>query len=233
MLNLRLFSIAWNKRLRLAIAGAVVATVATTNMLTDSANADPLPLTYGEDISGHESDHDWGTSTAQFGIIKATEGLTFRDSTFARFWQDLGDKDIVRGAYHFAHPGNDPVAEADHFLSVVNAQPGKPGDLLVLDLEATDGESVAHVNSWAKTWLAHVKAKTGVTPMIYSGWHFANTYGDGLGEYPLWVAHYSKAPGKVAPPADWKAWAIHQYTDVPIDKNVSPLTPEQLRDLGR
>lgn len=33
--------------------------------------------------------------------------------------------------------------------------------------------------------------------------------------------------------ADWKSWAIHQYTDSPVDQNVSALTPEQLRGLGR
>ncbi|WP_066944482.1 glycoside hydrolase family 25 protein [Microtetraspora fusca] len=191
------------------------------------------PLIYGEDISNHEPDHDWNASPAKFGIIKATEGLTFRDATFARNWKQLDEKGIVRGAYHFAHPANDPIAEAKHFLAVVNAQPSKQGDLLVLDLEATDGMSVAHVNKWAKTWLAYVKAKTGATPMVYSGWNFADTYGRGLAEYPLWVAHYSKAKGTVTPPADWKSWAIHQYTEDPIDENVSALSVDQLRALGR
>ena len=73
-----------------------------------------------------------------------------------------------------------PIAEAEHFLSVANSQPGKPGDLLVLDLETTNGRSVAEVNAWAKAWLSHVEAKTGVKPMFYSGWHFADTYGAGL-----------------------------------------------------
>ncbi|WP_055482642.1 GH25 family lysozyme [Sphaerimonospora mesophila] len=192
-----------------------------------------VTLMYGEDVSNHEPNHDWTASPAKFGIIKATEGLSFRDSTFARFWQELDEKGIVRGAYHYGHPKNDPIAEAEHFLSMVNQHPAKPGDLLVLDLETTNGRSVAHVNAWAKAWLAHVKAKTGVTPMFYSGWNFANTYGHGLAEYPLWVAHYSKAPGAVTPPADWKSWAIHQYTEYPIDKNVSALTPDELRALGR
>ncbi|GIH69979.1 glycoside hydrolase family 25 protein [Sphaerimonospora thailandensis] len=218
----------------------VVPTAALSVFLAGPAQATQLApgdedvtLIYGEDISNHEPNHDWAASPAKFGIIKATEGLTFRDSTFARNWKELDKKGIVRGAYHFGHPSNDPVAEAEHFLSMVNQQPGKPGDLLVLDLETTDGMSVSHVNAWAKTWLAHVKAKTGVTPMVYSGWNFANTYGRGLAEYPLWVAHYSKAPGKVTPPADWKSWAIHQYTEYPIDKNVSALSPDQLRALGR
>ena len=221
------------RRLRAALALVVAIATATTALaVTGSARAD-LVLVYGEDVSGHEPDHDWTASPAEFGIVKATEGLTFRDPSFARHWRELDKKGIVRGAYHYGHPRNDPIAEAEHFLSVVNEQPAKPGDLLVLDLETTDGYSVDHVNAWAKKWLAHVKAKTGATPLFYSGWNFANTYGRGLAEYPLWVAHYSRPKGDVTPPADWKEWVIHQYTEYPIDMNVSRLTPEQLRAFGR
>ncbi|MGI5286511.1 glycoside hydrolase family 25 protein [Nonomuraea polychroma] len=234
------------KGLGFAAAGAILAATtalasATSTALASStehnsvnaAHPEAETLTYGVDVSRYQPLYDWNASPAKFGIIKATEGMTFRDASFARHWREMDKKQIVRGAYHYGHPGNDPIAEAEHFLSVVNSQPAKHGDLLVLDLETTDGQSVAEVNAWAKAWLAHVKAKTGVTPMLYSGWNFANTYGKGLAEYPLWVAHYSKAKGTVTPPADWKSWAIHQYTDSPVDQNVSTLTPDQLRGLGR
>jgi lysozyme len=221
------------KRLRSATAGVTVAVSVVTATVVVAGPAHAASLTYGQDVSGYESDYDWSVSPAKFGIVKATEGLTFRDPSFVRHWQELAKKGIVRGAYHYGHPGNDPIAEADYFLSVVNEQPAKRGDLLVLDLETADGESIAHVNAWAKTWLAHVKAKTGVTPMFYSDWDFANTYGYGLADYPLWVADYGTAEGDVTPPADWKTWTIHQYTDTPIDQNVSDLTPQQLRALGR
>ncbi|MEV4099473.1 GH25 family lysozyme [Nonomuraea sp. NPDC049649] len=234
-------------RLKVALAGALlagttaVAGVTGTAIAATATPADPNPaaaqqqatLTYGQDVSNYQPNHDWVSSPAEFGIIKATEGLTFRDHTFARHWAELDKKGIVRGAYHYGHPRNNPIAEAEHFLSVVNSQPAKPGDLLVLDLETTNGRSVAEVNAWAKAWLAHVESKTGVKPIFYSGWHFADTYGAGLSEYPLWVAHYSKPAGQVTPPADWTSWAIHQYTENPIDQNVSPLTPDQLRALGR
>ncbi|MEO3859680.1 GH25 family lysozyme [Acrocarpospora sp. B8E8] len=234
------------KRLNFAVAGTILAattaiagvtgtalTSSAVHSSTHEAQQEAGSLTYGLDVSNYQPHYDWNASPAQFGIIKATEGTSFRDASFARHWRELGKKGIARGAYHYGHPGNDPIAEAEHFLSVVDSQPGKPGDLLVLDLETTDGKSVAEVNAWAKAWLAHVKAKTGIIPMLYSGWNFANTYGKGLAEYPLWVAHYSKSKGTVTPPADWKSWAIHQYSDSPIDQNVSALTPDQLRDLGR
>jgi lysozyme len=218
------------KRLGLAVVAVLLAAAAA---LTVNGPAQANPLTYGEDVSHYEPDHDWAASPAQFGIIKATEGLHFRDASFARHWAELDKKGIVRGAYHYGHPANDPVAEADYFLAMMDEHSAKSGDLLVLDLETTDGKPVAHVNAWAKAWLAHVKAKTGITPLFYSGWNFANTYGRGLAEYPLWVAHYSQPKGTVTAPADWTDWTIHQYSENPVDQNVSRLTPDQLRALGR
>jgi GH25 family lysozyme M1 (1,4-beta-N-acetylmuramidase) len=225
-------------------AGPVLAEVLPAQAPGSAVQAKPDPgrpagksvaaqLTYGQDVSNYQPNHNWDASRAKFGIVKATEGLDFRDKAFARHWKKLGNKGIVRGAYHFAHPRNNPIAEADFFLSVVNRQPAKAGDLLVLDLETTDGRSVKAVNTWAKRWLARVKARTGVKPMVYSSWNFADTYGRGLAQYPLWVAHYSKARGAVTPPADWKSWTIHQYSDTPIDQDVSALTPAELRKLGR
>ncbi|GGK74788.1 hypothetical protein Sme01_34390 [Sphaerisporangium melleum] len=218
-----------------AVAGTLVAgpAHAAGTVQAGLAHAAPQNHIYGQDVSEYEADHDWNTSPAQFGFIKATEGLTFRDSAFVRHWRELAKKGIVRGAYHYGHPSNDPIAEANYFLSMVNSQPVKRGDLLVLDLETADGLPVARVNAWAKTWLSYVKAKTGTTPLFYSGWNFANTYGHGLADYPLWVAYYGRSPGDVTPPADWKRWTIHQYTDVPVDQNVSALTPAQLRAFGR
>ncbi|MFG6198669.1 glycoside hydrolase family 25 protein [Nonomuraea sp. JJY05] len=224
------------------VAGAILAgTTAIASLALASPEQGPVEaprhgtgsLIYGLDISNYEPLYDWNASPAKFGIIKATEGTTFRDASFARHWRELGKKGIVRGAYHYGHPRNNPIAEAEHFLSVVNSQPAETGDLLVLDLETADGKSVAEVNAWAKTWLSYVKAKTGITPMFYSGWNFANKYGKGLAQYPLWVAHYSKAKGAITPPADWKSWTIHQYSESPVDQNVSALTADQLRDLGR
>ncbi|RVX39977.1 GH25 family lysozyme M1 (1,4-beta-N-acetylmuramidase) [Nonomuraea polychroma] len=218
------------RRLAATALLAMTTAVAATSV-ADPAHANDLP--YGQDVSNYQATHDWAASGAKFGIVKATEGSDFTDRAFVRHWTEMAKRNIVRGAYHYGHPANDPIVEADFFLSVVNKQPAKPGDLLALDLETTDGQSVADVNAWAKKWLERVKAKTGITPLFYSSWNFANTYGQGLGQYPLWVAHYGKAKGTVTPPAPWKRWTIHQYTDSPVDQNVSAVHSDQLRALGR
>ena len=74
------------------------------------------------------------------------------------------------------------------------------GDLLVLDLEVTEGRSTEQVNRWAKRWLSHVRSETGTRPMFYSSWSFAQEHGAGLRQYPLWVAHYGEDRGEVEAP---------------------------------
>ena len=90
-------------------AGETLAAPADHGGAHAAAQQQTTRLIYGEDISNHQPDHDWQASPAQFGIIKATEGTDFRDATFARHWAELAKKGIVRGAYHFAHPANDPI----------------------------------------------------------------------------------------------------------------------------
>lgn len=194
------------------------------------AMADTKP--YGVDVSNHDAGFDWSADGLSFGIAKATEGPAFTDGTFARNWTQIKQNGLVRGAYHFGRPGSDPVRQADRYLDVVKKQGLEKGDLLILDLEVTDGRSVEQVNTWARRWLERVRDATGVKPIFYSSWSFAQTHGEGLGDYPLWVAHYGKDKGEVTAPRPWKSWAIHQYASTDHDHNVAGVSPDQLRGLG-
>ncbi|MFE3451976.1 glycoside hydrolase family 25 protein [Nonomuraea sp. NPDC059194] len=212
------------------LVGACVAAAALVWATPAMATAETKP--YGVDVSNHDQGFDWGADGLSFGIAKASEGTSFADATFARNWAEIKKNGLVRGAYHFGRPGADPVRQADRFLDVVKKQGLDNGDLLILDLEVTDGRSAKEVNAWAKRWLERVRAATGVKPIFYSSWSFAQRHGDGLGDYPLWVAHYGKAKGEVSAPKPWKEWAIHQYASTDHDHNVASLSPMGLRDLG-
>lgn len=166
-------------------------------------------MLHGTDISAYQSSIPAG----DFCILKATEGLGYNDSPFASRWKTLGDRGTLRGAYHFAHTGNDPVAEADHFLRVVRAAGLKPGDILVLDHE-TPGSSPAHDAAWARAWCQHVTAQVGYKPVVYTFLSFAwEGRCEGLGGYPLWIADPSRAPGSPRVPAPWTSWVMHQYSE--------------------
>jgi len=95
----------------------------------------------GIDLSSYQPSFDWSAEKGRisFAFIKATEGITIRDPSFAANWQRARDIGIVRGAYHFAHPRNGAATEARAFLDTVRAHGLNAGDLLALDLEVSDG----------------------------------------------------------------------------------------------
>lgn len=187
----------------------------------------------GVDVSNWQGSYTW-PSGLQFGFAKATEGTTFTDGQFARNWAQMKTHGVVRGAYHFGHPAHDPVVEAEHFLTVVRAHGLEDGDLLALDLETTDGRAVSAVAAWARTWCTHVQQRTGRKPLVYTYVSYARGgHCAGLGGYPLWIAAPSYAAGKPPMPlGPWRDWVVHQYSDSPVDRDVSKLTVAQLRALG-
>lgn len=172
----------------------------------------------GTDISAYQSSIPAG----DFCVLKATEGLGYDDPPFASRWKALGQRGTLRGAYHFSHPKNDPVAEANHFLRIVRAAGLKPGDMLVLDHEVSDGTSPAHCAAWARTWCQYVTDSVGYRPVVYTFLSFAQEGRcEGLGTYPLWIADPSRAPAHPRVPAPWKSWVMHQYAETGgIDRDV-------------
>ena len=95
-----------------------------------------------------------------FGMCKATEGTGLTDPTFAADWDAMWwlrpDHRLPRFAYHFLRPGQDPVAQAAHFVSVVKEHGLMPGDNLVMDLEVNDGLDPAPVAARGTEFLRHV-----------------------------------------------------------------------------
>lgn len=182
----------------------------------------------GTDISSYQSSIPKG----DFAVLKATEGLTLNDKRFSSWWKSLEGK--LRGAYHFAHPGNDPVAEADHFLRVVRAAGLHSGDVLVLDHEVSDGTSPVHCSSWAQAWCARVQAAVGYSPVVYTFLSFAREGRcAGLGSRPLWIADPSSAAGHPRVPAPWHTWVMHQYSEVGgIDHDIFNGNAADWRKLG-
>jgi lysozyme len=173
----------------------------------------------GIDVSSAQGTINWDTVVASqlvnYVFCKTTEGVTFVDPQFQKNWQAVKDRGFVRGAYHFARLKNDPVAEADHFLSVLGDL--DPTDMLVLDVETSSiaGESFVQ---WNLAWLERVESQTGVTPIVYTGGPFWSSH-DGnpsedeitrLSHFPLWLAAYTKNPDKYVPSVwkdlSWKFW---------------------------
>ena len=103
----------------------------------------------------------------RFAMIKASEGVSFRDRFFQANWKNSKQSRHIRLGYHFARPSeNSPSSEADFFLSIV--QPVlEPGDCLVLDME--DENIQTDVSQWTMDWLAHITERVGFLPILYTG----------------------------------------------------------------
>ena len=79
-------------------------------------------------------------------ITKATEGITYKDDKFIRFFGGMKQIGVLRGAYHFFRQAYNSVAQAKFFLGFVG-QFITYKDLLILDVEE-GGETAPMLQDW-------------------------------------------------------------------------------------
>lgn len=170
----------------------------------------------GIDVSHHNGEINWhgvAASGARFAFAKATDGSDFVDSTFPTNWPAIRDAGLLRGAYHFGHPGTDPEVQAAHFASVVG--PLTWGELPpVLDLEVDDGRSSDAIVDWTLAFVAKAEALFGCPLILYTGglWRRLGSPNVAkLSSRMLWTARYGLQQPVVPPP--WKDWSFWQFTD--------------------
>ena len=170
----------------------------------------------GVDVSSYQGSVSFTKVKAAgraFVFTRISDGLGSIDSTFPTNWPGMKSAGLVRGAYQFFRPSQDPTAQANLVISKLAAAGGlKPGDLPpVLDLETADGVASATVRSRALTWLTRIEAATGVKPLVYTAAFMSDVIGTGFGSYTLWVANY----GTTCPtmPSGWSNWHFWQDSD--------------------
>lgn len=192
----------------------------------------------GIDVSHFQGTVNWqevAASGAVFAFAKATQGITYVDPQLAVNWPAMKDAGLLRGAYHFYEPADDPHSQAQHFLSTVKLE---PGDLPpVLDVEINGGVSSQQLWSGVATWLQAVQTATGRQPIVYTAPGFWNSNSPDLAltSYPLWLADYASQPTL---PHGWSAWQLWQHSQTgtvagvsgSVDLDLFNGTAQQLRD---
>jgi MYXO-CTERM domain-containing protein len=183
---------------------------------SDAVVVCPGPTTLpGIDVSEYQGDIDWNQVKASgvvFAIARIDDGF-YLDTKFDQNWPAMKAAGIVRGAYQFFEPGDDPAALADILIQKMG--PLGPGDLPpTLDVEATGGQPPDVINAHIHTWMDKVQAATGRVPIIYTGHYFWN---DNVGsadfaDHPLWIAAYVQ-PSCPNTPDAWGGWSMWQYND--------------------
>lgn len=145
----------------------------------------------GIDISSWQDDLVVSAmGNCDFVIVKATGGAGYSNECFRRHADETLASGKLLGCYHYARDRGyegSAEAEADHFIAAFKPYVGKA--IPFLDWEA---DALNLGVAWAKTWLDRVKAKTGVTPGIYTSKSvcFAYDWAAVAKTYPLWVAQY-------------------------------------------
>ncbi|WP_342319583.1 glycoside hydrolase family 25 protein [Corynebacterium mayonis] len=225
-----------------ALVAALVATalaVAVPFSPTRNTNAGAQPiadLVQGVDVAGHQRPDgrqiDWrtvaGPGGQHFAFVKATEGVGWKNVYYdedARLAREAG---LAVGAYHYARPAKDPVAQAHDFAAAINAGPelNLPP---VLDLEVDEGLNPAALAVWTQTFLTEVERATGKKPMVYTYryfWYERMNNTNAFTGYPLWLAAYqNQAP---RPVGGWDKVSVWQRSDAgriagvstPVDHNI-------------
>ncbi len=142
----------WLKRIRLAVTGVVMA---ITMAVAPAAMAD----LNGVDISGYQSFDIPFAISADFIIVKATQGLYGNNNNYATQLANADRTGKETSVYHFANGGN-ATAEADTFVNAVSGRVGR--SILALDWEqclayGRYGCATANPNwgnpAWIQTWV--------------------------------------------------------------------------------
>jgi lysozyme len=194
----------------------------------------------GVDVSEYQGRIDWAKVRASgqvdFAIIRVSDGTQHPDPQFQANWSGARANGIVRGVYQFFRPQQDGATQADFLLSRVQFQ---PGDLPpFLDVEVTDGVSHATMAARIDAWIARVKSRTGMTPLIYTSpgqwpsYHVPVPAGVGL-----WVANWGVSSPRIPVGwSDWTFWQTSNKSSVPgihgADSDVFHGTVAELRDFA-
>jgi lysozyme len=149
--------------------------------------------------------------------LKASEGTTFVDSTYAGRKSEAKAAGATVGAYHFAGHG-DPIAEANHFLSVIRT-PHAGHMRPCLDLES--GQSA----TWADAFLRHLHAQLGYWPVLYGSTSTIpaiRNASSAAKACPWWRAEYGPNDGgRHALQGGDMGASAHQYTSVATFPGIS------------
>lgn len=164
---------------------------------------------WGIDISHHQGSVNWrkiDKHLPHFIFMKATEGVTHKDTRYEHYRKSAKKAGILTGAYHFFSYRTDGEEQAKHFLEVALL---KKGDLLpVLDCEyKRNMPSGLKVTKELLKFIRTIERELGVRPIIYCEYGYYKKYLKNhiTRGYPLWICNFRRVPS-----CDYTFW---QKTD--------------------
>lgn len=129
---------------------------------------------HGIDLSHHNSEPDWESLDVDFIVLKASEGLTYKDPTFSSRALKSRDNGIPVGAYHFFTGAGNADKEFENFNEAIK---GKIDIIPVIDIERKP-KNVSRKdfqNRFFK-FMRNIKKEYGFYPIIYTSEGFYYAY---------------------------------------------------------
>jgi GH25 family lysozyme M1 (1,4-beta-N-acetylmuramidase) len=165
----------------------------------------------GVDLSHYNPDPDlvkFKAAGGKFVYLKATEGTTVKDPTYASRRDRAYRAGVDVGGYHFARPdAGDARTEAQAFLK--SAAVDLKRDLVpMLDLEDAGGIDRHGLTTWVGNFVDEIHNQLGVKPVIYTSFDLDDDFG-----CLLWVARYHPQNEDPRVPAPWKRWDVRQFSN--------------------
>ena len=148
----------------------------------------------GVDISGYDVPIDVEALSADFVIVKVTEGL--QGDRYNEWWRDMleeGTRDgKLLGVYHYAN-GEDPVAEADSFYSYIKQYKGRVVPCLDWEGQGNRKFQTGEDVEWCLAFMDRISERMGSSCLFYTSKGICRLYDwSGVaGKYPLWGAEYA------------------------------------------
>ncbi|MCW5808821.1 MAG: hypothetical protein KIT31_41100 [Deltaproteobacteria bacterium] len=205
-------------------------------------DCEPGPTTPGIDVSYHQDKINWKRVRADgklFAFVRVSDGTTVPDPLFAKNWVGAKQAGLLRGAYQYFRPGESALAQADMLIKAVGTDRGELPP--VIDVETDGGRSPAQIAERVRVWVARVRDRLGVEPIIYTGPEFwrERVGGADLTSQPLWIAHYTRPCPSV--PEPWTRWTFWQHSDAgevrgidgPVDLDVFQGNYAELEEFAR
>lgn len=166
----------------------------------------------GIDISNHNGKVDFKKvreSGVKVVIIKATEGVGWKDKFLGQHYTGAKNEGLEIGFYHFMSETSSPSQQAVEFWNAIKDM--KFNVLPCLDIETNKlNRSRTEISDRCIEFLNKFKSLSGLNCMIYTGGYFGrDKLDDRVKKYPGWIAHYG-----VKEPMDTGFKVVgHQYTE--------------------
>lgn len=193
--------------------GVVLFVLLCATLLGSSGKGKNDNGSFGIDVSHHNGKINWSevkrNFKLQFVYVKATEGATYVDASYARNIAGARKAGFLVGSYHYFRMTS---SAHDQFKNFVKTIGDNKQDLLpMVDVETTDRHSRKETQDSLNVFIRLVKAHFGRAPMIYATNRSYNEIcAPDYNNYHLYIGRYGKNPPRIVGKGQYSIW---QYSE--------------------